>query len=99
MKTTSEISGKDLVANIKFYGDTHYDDGIIEEIKELSKVLEDVFWGLNATSRQVKGRTEQSAKEIDKQLKQLKEDILWIMVNKQDVDTLKEILHEYEENK
>lgn len=98
MRVKAEIAGKDLVSNIKFYGDTRYDNEVTDEIKELSKVLGDVFWGLNHTQNQVEGRTEHSAQEISKELKQLRRDVLWIMCGPEDVDTLKELLHEYEED-
>ena len=78
MKVKTIITGNDLTEGIRFYGDTHYDNKAIEQIKQLAMVLEDVVSDLENLDRQVKDRREGSAKEIKRQLDTMRHDLLWI---------------------
>lgn len=46
MKVKATITGNDLTEGIRFYGDTHYDNKSIEQLKQLAMVLEDVVYDL-----------------------------------------------------
>ena len=78
MKVRATITGSDLTEDIRFYGDTHYDNETIERLKQLAVVLEDVVSDLENLDRQVKDRSEGSAKEIKWQLDTMRNDLLWI---------------------
>ena len=78
MKVKTTITGNDLTEGIRFYGDTHYDNKAIEQIKQLAMVLEDVVFDLENLDREVKDRREGSAKEIKWQLEAMRNDLLWI---------------------
>ena len=78
MKVKATITGYSLTEDIRFYGDTHYDNKSMERLKELAMLLEDVFSDLESLERQVKDRSEYSAKEIKRQLEIMRNDLLWI---------------------
>ena len=78
MKVKTIVTGNDLTEGIRFYGDTHYDNESMERLKELAMLLEDVFSVLESLERQVKDRSEGSAKEIKCQLEIMRNDLLWI---------------------
>ena len=78
MKVKTIVTGNDLTEGIRFCGDTHYDNGSMERLKELAMLLEDVFSDLESLERQVKDRSEGSAKEIKCQLEKMRNDLLWI---------------------
>ena len=78
MKVKAIVTGNDLTEGIRFYGDTHYDNKSMERLKELAMLLEDVFSDLESLERQVKDRSEGSAKEIKCQLEIMRNDLLWI---------------------
>src|SRR5690625_1023731 len=78
MKVKATITGSDLTEGIRFYGDTHYDNETIEQLKQLAMVLEDVVTDLEYVERQVKGRHEGSAKQIKCQLDTMRNDLLWV---------------------
>lgn len=78
MKVKTIVTGNDLTEGIRFYGDTHYDNESMERLKELAMLLEDVFSVLKSLERQVKDRSEGSAKEIKCQLEIMRNDLLWI---------------------
>ena len=78
MKVKTIVTGNDLTEGIRFYGDTHYDNESMERLKELAMLLEDVFSVLESLERQVKDRSEDSAKEIKCQLEIMRNDLLWI---------------------
>ena len=78
MKVKTIVTGNDLTEGIRFYGDTHYDNESMERLKELAMLLEDVFSDLESLERQVKDRSEGSAKEIKCQLEIMRNDLLWI---------------------
>ena len=78
MKVKTIVTGNDLTEGIRFYGDTHYDNESMERLKELAILLEDVFSNLESLERQVKDRSEGSAKEIKCQLEIMRNDLLWI---------------------
>ena len=78
MKVKTIVTGNDLTEGIRFYGDTHYDNESMERLKELAILLEDVFSDLESLERQVKDRSEGSAKEIKYQLETMRNDLLWI---------------------
>ena len=60
MKVKATITGSDLTEGIRFYGDTHYDNKSIEQLKQLAMVLEDVVYDLKNLDREVKDRREGS---------------------------------------
>ena len=78
MKVKATITGDDLTEGIRFYGDTHYDNKSIEQLKQLAVVLEDVVYDLKNLDREVKDRREDSAKEIKWHLDTIRNDLLWI---------------------
>lgn len=78
MKVKTIVTGNDLTEGILFYGDSHYDNKSMERLKELAMLLEDVFSDLESLERQVKDRSEGSAKEIKYQLEIMRNDLLWI---------------------
>ena len=78
MKVKAIVTGNDLTEGIRFYGDTGYDNESMKRLKELAMLLEDVFSVLESLERQVKDRSEGSAKEIKCQLEIMRNDLLWI---------------------
>lgn len=96
MKINAEIEGADLTTGINFYGETNADEAVVERIKELSVVLEDVFWELGDLHDQTKGRSEFSANEINRELSKLRKGLFMVMAQPEDVDTLKGVLYEIE---
>ena len=78
MKVKTIVTGNDLTEGIRFYGDTDYDNESMKRLKELAVLLEDVFFDLESLERQVKDRSEGSAKEIKCQLEIMRNDLLWI---------------------
>lgn len=77
MKVKTIVTGNDLTEGIRFYGDSHYDNESVERLKELAMLLEDVFSDLESLERQVKDRSEGSAKDIKWQLDTMRNDLLW----------------------
>ena len=94
MKVKTIVTGNDLTEGIRFYGDTHYDNESMERLKELAILLEDVFSDLESLERQVKDRSEGSAKEIKCQLEIMRNDLLWISFGEEIVEKVIKILEE-----
>ena len=78
MKVKTIVTGSDLIEGIGFYNDTYYNNKSMKQLKELAVLLEDVFYDLGSIERQVKDRSEGSAKEIKCQLEIMRNDLLWI---------------------
>lgn len=97
MKVNAEITGKDLARGLGFYGETHADEKVIEQLNELSEVLEEVFWELGALHDWTKSRPEYSANKINNNLKDMRKNLIMIMAQPEDADILKDILYEIEE--
>ena len=94
MKVKTIVTGNDLTEGIRFYGDTHYDNESMERLKELAILLEDVFSDLESLERQVKDRSEGSAKEIKCQLEIMRNDLLWISFGEEIAEKVIKILEE-----
>ena len=94
MKVKATITGSDLTEDIRFYGDTDYDNETIERLKQLAMVLEDVVSDLENLDRQVKDRREGSAKDIKWQLDTMRNDLLWIAFGE---EVAEDIIKELEE--
>ena len=94
MKVKATITGSDLTEGIRFYGDTHYDNKSIEQLKQLAMVLEDVVYDLKNLDREVKDRREGSAKEIKWHLDAIRNDLLWIAFGE---EVAEDIIKELEE--
>lgn len=94
MKVKATITGSDLTEGIRFYGATHYDDETIERLKQLTVVLEDVFFDLANLDQQVKDRQEGSAKEIKWQLNTMRKDLLWIAFGEEIAEEIIKLLEE-----
>ena len=94
MKVKTIVTGNDLTEGIRFYGDTHYDNESMERLKELTMLLEDVFSDLESLERQVKDRSEGSAKEIKCQLEIMRNDLLWISFGEEIAEKVIKILEE-----
>ena len=96
MKVKTIVTGNDLTEGIRFYGDTHYDNESMERLKELAMLLEDVFSDLESLERQVKDRSEGSAKEIKCQLEIMRNDLLWISFGEEIAEEVIKLLEEEE---
>ena len=96
MKVKTIVTGNDLTEGIRFYGDTHYDNESMERLKELAMLLEDVFSDLEKLDRQVKDRSEGSAKEIKCQLEIMRNDLLWISFGEEIAEEVIKLLEEEE---
>ena len=94
MKVKTIVTGNDLTEGIRFYGDTHYDNESMERLKELAMLLEDVFSDLESLERQVKDRSEGSAKEIKSQLEIMRNDLLWISFGEEIAEGIIKLLEE-----
>lgn len=94
MKVKTIVTGNDLTEGIRFYGDTDYDNESTERLKELAMLLEDVFSDLESLERQVKNRSEGSAKEIKRQLEIMRNDLLWISFGEEVAEEVIKILEE-----
>ncbi len=70
--TIKEIIMK-LVGHINFVGETDYDSASCENIKTLLKVIDDLMSEVNNVEDTVKGRCEYSARQINNEIKDLKE--------------------------
>ena len=90
------IAPSDLIELIKFNGETYSDSLSVESIKELENLLHPVFYELILLSKKVENRSEKSAKEISKALKEMRTTLLWNLVTVDDIETLKEIIEEVE---
>ena len=97
MKVKTIVTGNDLTEGIRFYSDTHYDNESMERLKELAILLEDVFSDLESLERQVKDRSEGSAKEIKCQLEIMRNDLLWISFGEEIAEKVIKILEEENE--
>ena len=95
MEIKATVTGYDLTEGIRFYGDTHYDNGSMERLKELATLLEDVFSDLESLERQVKDRSEGSAKEIKYQLEIMRNDLLWISFGEEVAEDIIKLLEEH----
>ena len=94
MKVKTIVTGNDLTEGIRFYGDTHYDNESMERLKELAMLLEDVFSDLESLERQVKDRSEGSAKDIKCQLEIMRNDLLWISFGEEIAEDIIKLLEE-----
>lgn len=92
MKVTATVTGNDLTKGILFYGDSHYDNKTIEQLKELAMLMEEVFFELESLERQVKGRCEASAKEIKCQLDIMRNDLLWVAFGEETAEEVIKLL-------
>ena len=96
MKVKTIVTGNDLTEGIRFYGDSHYDNESVERLKELAMLLEDVFSDLESLERQVKDRSEGSAKDIKCQLEIMRNDLLWISFGEEIAEDVIKLLEEEE---
>lgn len=94
MKVKAIVTGADLTEGIRFYGDTNYDNESIERLKDLALLLGDVFSDLKRLERQVKDRSEGSAKEIKRLLEMMRDDSLWIVFDEEIAEEVIELLEE-----
>ena len=96
MKVKTIVTGSSLTEGIRFYGDTYYDNESIKRLEELATLLEDVFSELVSLERQVKGRSEFSAKGIKCQLKIMRDDLLRIAFGEEIAEEVIKLLEEEE---
>lgn len=96
MEVKTIITGSDLTEDIRFYGDTHFDNESMKRLKQLTMVLEDVFSDLESLDRQVEGRHEGSAKEIKWQLDIMRNNLLWIAFGEEIAEDIIKLLEEEE---
>lgn len=92
-----EVTGNDLTEDIHFYGITHYDNESIERLRDLALLLGDVFHALKRLDRQVKGRSEGSAREIRCLLEMMRDDSLWIVFGEEVAEEIINLLEESSE--
>lgn len=72
INVNAEIESKTLTNSIKFHGETNADDKACEDIKELDKFLENIFWDLIRTKRQAESNPYmKSSQEIRAELDKL----------------------------
>lgn len=71
MKVKVELESKSLTSGLKFYGETHADEIVVEKIKELGMFLDDILYYLRRLNFSVEDRNEDSAQDIKKQLDKL----------------------------
>lgn len=72
INVNAEIESKALTNSIKFHGETNADDKACEDIKELDKFLENIFWDLIRTKRQAESNPYmKSSQEIRAELDKL----------------------------
>ena len=95
MKIKATVTGYDLTEGIRFYGDTYHDNESVERLEELTILLEDVFSNLESLERQVKDRSEGSAKEIKHQLEIMRNDLLWISFGEEIAEDIIKLLEEH----
>ena len=68
----------------------------MERLKELAMLLEEAFSDLRSLERQVKDRSEGSAKKIKWQLDTMRNDLLWIAFGEEVAEEVIKLLEEEE---
>lgn len=94
MEIKATVTGYSLTEGIRFYGDTYHDNESLDQLKKLAILLEDVFSDLESLERQVKDRSEGSAKEIKRQLEIMRNDLLWISFGEEIAEDVIKLLEE-----
>ena len=71
----AEISGSDITGKLRFHGDHYEDMKVVEQLKQLNFVINEMMIDLEYLDRQTANRQEDSARRIRRELEDIKQEI------------------------
>ena len=76
MRVKAEIEHYDITENLKFHGETNADKEVVENLKELTTFLENVFSDVDDLKIRTQMKSEHSAREITNAIAELQKYLL-----------------------